>query len=94
MQGGKAKREIHHEAFKRTVTVSHFWSTSWSSIYAYYMLFRILGSYKSNASNSAQFGVEMKELQPLEVDHTKLKANFAGYEITRGWLRNQPLATK
>ena len=30
----------------------------------------------------------MKELEPLEADHTKLKANFAGCEITRGWLRN------
>ena len=29
----------------------------------------------------------MKELQPLEVDHTKLKANFAR-------LQNQPLAVK
>ena len=29
----------------------------------------------------------MKELQPLEADHSKLKANFAG-------LRNQPLAAK
>ena len=36
----------------------------------------------------------MKELEPLEADHTKLKANFAGYEITRGWLGNQSLATK
>ena len=29
----------------------------------------------------------MKKLEPLEADHTKLKANFAGYEI-RLWLRN------
>ena len=36
----------------------------------------------------------MKELEPLEADHTKLKANFAGYEITRGWLGNQSLAAK
>nr|CAN82477.1 hypothetical protein VITISV_043186 [Vitis vinifera] len=36
----------------------------------------------------------MKELEPLEADHTKLKANFVGCEITRGWLRNQPLAAK
>ena len=31
--------------------------------------------------------VEMKKLEPLEEDHSKLKANFAG-------LRNQPLAAK
>ena len=30
----------------------------------------------------------MKELEPLEVDYTKVKANFAGCEITRRWLRN------
>ena len=35
----------------------------------------------------------MKKLQPLEADHTKLKANFAGCEISL-WLRNQPLAAK
>ena len=29
----------------------------------------------------------MKKLEPLEEDHSKLKANFAG-------LRNQPLAAK
>nr|CAN80301.1 hypothetical protein VITISV_026248 [Vitis vinifera] len=52
------------------------------------------GSHQSNASNGAQFGVEMKELEPLEADHTKLKANFVGCEITRGGLRNQPLAAK
>ena len=41
---------------------------------------------ESNASNDAQFGVEMNKLEPLEADHTKLKANFVGCEITRGWL--------
>ena len=46
-----------------------------------------LGSHQSNDSNGVLFGVEMKELQPLEADHFKLKANFAG-------LWNQPLATK
>nr|CAN73307.1 hypothetical protein VITISV_043766 [Vitis vinifera] len=45
------------------------------------------GSQKSNASNGAQFGAEMKELQPLEAEHHKLKANFAA-------LRNQPFAAK
>ena len=29
----------------------------------------------------------MKELEPLEANHTKLKANFAGCEISL-WLRN------
>ena len=29
----------------------------------------------------------MKKLEPLEADHTKLKANFVGCEISL-WLRN------
>nr|CAN83452.1 hypothetical protein VITISV_021236 [Vitis vinifera] len=44
-------------------------------------------SQQSNASNCVQFGAEMKELQPLEAEHRKLKANFAA-------LRNQPFAAK
>ena len=44
-------------------------------------------SQQSNASNGVQFGAEMKELQPLEAEHYKLKANFAA-------LRNQPFAAK
>ena len=40
-----------------------------------------------NASNGARFRFEMKELQPLEIDHSKLKENFAR-------LRNQSLAAK
>ena len=36
------------------------------------MSFQILGSQKSNASNGAQFGAEMKELQQLEAEHRKL----------------------
>ena len=63
--------------------LEHFWS----SIYAYYMSFRSLGSQKSNALNGAQFRAEMKKLEPLEANHTKLKANFPGYEISL-WLRN------
>ena len=51
------------------------------------MSFRRSGSQKSNASNGSQIRVEMKKLEPMEADHSKLKANFAG-------LRNQPLAAK
>ena len=76
------KAQKHEEpklwSFKVLCHKQIFWSTSWSSIYAYYMSFRSSGSYQFNASNGTQFGVEMKELQPLEADHTKLKANFAG----------------
>ncbi|RVW45335.1 Retrovirus-related Pol polyprotein from transposon TNT 1-94 [Vitis vinifera] len=45
------------------------------------------GSQQSNASNGSKIRVEMKELEPTEADHSKLKANFAG-------LRNQPSAVK
>ena len=86
MQGGEAKRNITWSILDDS-HVSHFWSTSWSSIYACYMSFRSSGSQKSNTSNGTRFGVEMKELQPLQEDHSKLKEIFA-------WLRNQPWATK
>ena len=51
------------------------------------MSFRRSGSQQSNASNGLQIRVEMKKLEPMEADHSKLKANFAG-------LRNQPSAAK
>ena len=86
MQEGEAKRNLTWSILDDS-HVSHFWSTSWSSIYACYILFRSSGSQQSNASNGARFRVEMKELQPLETDHSKLKANFT-------WLRNQPWAAK
>ena len=73
---------------------SNFWSTSWSSFHAYYMSFRSSGSQQSNTSNGTQIGVEMKKLEPFEANHTKLKANFADYEMIRWWLWNQPLAAK
>ena len=86
MQGGKAKRNLPWSILD-DIHVSHFWSTSWIPIYACYMSFRSLGSQKSNASNGAWFGVEMKELKPLEADHSKLKENFAR-------LRNHPFVAK
>ena len=86
MQGGEAKRNLTWSILDDS-HVSHFWSTSWSSIYVWYMLFWSSGSQQSNASNGKGFGVEMKELQPLEADHSKLKKNFAR-------LRNQPWVAK
>ena len=52
------------------------------------MLFRSSGSKKSNASNGVQFGVEMKELQPLQADHSKLKEEFCTA------LRNHPFVAR
>ena len=75
MQGGEAKRNLPWSILDDS-HVSHFWSTSWSPIYACYMSFRILGSLKSNALNGVQFGVETKKLQPLQVNHSKLKKAF------------------
>ena len=86
MQWREAKRNLTWSILDDS-HFSHFWSTSWSSIYGFYMSFRSSGSQKSNASNGVQFGVEMKELQPLEANHSKLKENFA-------WLRNHPFAAK
>ncbi len=87
MQGGEAKRNLPWSILDDS-HVSHFWSTSWSPIYACYMSFRSSGSQQSNASNSAQFEVEMKELQPLEADHSKLKEEFCTA------LRNHPFVAR
>ena len=75
MQGGEAKRNLPWSILDDS-HFSHFWSTSWSPIYACYISFRSSGSQKSNASNGAWFRVEMKELQPLQADHSKLKEEF------------------
>ncbi|RVW72384.1 hypothetical protein CK203_056235 [Vitis vinifera] len=37
---------------------------------------RSRGSQESNALNGVRFGVEMKELHPLQADHSKLKEEF------------------
>ena len=56
---------------------THFWSTSWSSNYAYHMSIRILGSQKSNTSNYTWFGVGTKKIWPFEDERAKLGGNFA-----------------
>ena len=73
MQGGEAKKNQSWSILDDS-HFSHFWSTFWSPIYACYMSFRSSGSQKSNPSNGARFRVEMKELQPFQADHSKLKA--------------------
>ena len=67
---------------------SHFWSTFWSPIDVCYIPFQSSGSKKSNASNGAQFGVETKKLQSLQVNHSKLKEAFCKV------LRNHPFVAK
>ena len=52
------------------------------------MSFESLGSQQSNASNRVQFGAEMRKLQPLEDNCSKLKEGF------RKVLRNQPFVAE
>ena len=61
--------------------ISHFWSTSRSPFSTFYIPVQSSGSQESNASNGARFGVETKELQPLQADHSKV-------------LRNQPFVAR
>ena len=65
-----------------------FWSTSWSSNYAYYISFWSSGSQESNASNGVRIGVETKKLWPFEDEHTKLSENFAAAPPFRRWFRS------
>ena len=67
---------------------SHFWSTFWNPIDACYIKFQSSGSQQSNALNGAQFRVETKKLQPLQVNHSKLKEAFCKV------LRNHPFVVK
>ena len=50
-----------------------FWSTFWSSNYAYYISFRSLGSQESKTSNSTQIGVETKKLRLFEDNYVNNK---------------------
>ena len=49
---------------------------------------RSSGSQQSNTSNGEQFEVEIKELQPLQADHSKLKEEFCTA------LRNHPFVAR
>ena len=51
--------------------LAHFWSTSRSPFSTCYIPFQRAGSQESNASNGARFGVETKELQPLQEKCTR-----------------------
>ena len=53
-----------------------FWSTSWSSNYAYYISFQSSGSQESNALNGLQIRAEMKKLWPFEDNYVNLKGHF------------------
>ena len=68
--------------FKRTETFGHISSTSRSPFHAYYILFRISGIQKSNASNGVRIGVEAKTLWPFKDNRIKLCENFAAAKST------------
>ena len=55
---------------------SHFWSTSRSPFSTLCIPFQSSRSQESNASIGEWFGVETKELQSLQADHSKLKEDF------------------
>ncbi|RVW69262.1 Transposon Ty3-G Gag-Pol polyprotein [Vitis vinifera] len=81
--------DIHYvtqKFIRGNIIVDHLASLPVLMVERLMMTFQIRsGSQQSNASNGSQIRVEMKKLEPMEADHSKLKANFAG-------LRNQPLA--
>ena len=91
MQGGEAKINLTWSILDDS-HVRHFWSTCWSPIYACYMLFRSSGSQQSNGSNGVRFWVEMKDLQPLQADHSKLKEEFCtalwNHPFVARWFRS------
>ncbi|KAL6328680.1 hypothetical protein AAG906_003365 [Vitis piasezkii] len=85
MQGknnGERKNRVKKTEDSSCSLLLHFWSTFRSPFSTCYIPFQSSGSQESNASNSAQFGVETKELQPLQADHSKLKEDFARCEIS------------
>ena len=91
MQGknnGERKNRVKKIEDSSCNLLLHFWSTSRNPFSTCYIPFQSSGSQESNASNSAQFRVEMKELQPLQVDHSKLKEEFCTA------LRNHPFVAK
>ncbi|RVW78906.1 Retrovirus-related Pol polyprotein from transposon 297 [Vitis vinifera] len=57
--------------------LSHFWSTSRSPFFTFYIPFQSSGSQESNASNRARFGVEMRKIWPSEANCSSICENFA-----------------
>ena len=59
----------------------HFWSTSRSPFFTYYIPFQSSGSQESNASNRVQFGAEMRKIWPSEDNRSRLCENFARHLV-------------
>ena len=91
MQGknnGERKNKVKKTEDSSCSLLLHFWITSRSPFSKFYIPFQSSGSQQSNASNGVQFRVETKKLQPLQVNHSKLKEAFCKV------LRNHPFVTK
>ena len=55
---------------------SHFWSTSQSPFFTFYIPFQSSESQESNDSNHVRFGAEMEKIWPSEDNCIKLKCEF------------------
>ena len=94
------QREIYHEVFKRIATFSPFWSTSWSSNYAYYVVSKLgksaIQRYKRCMIRSWNKGVTTigsrshqaeGQFHGLRIQPLAAKSQEDGREISL-WLRN------
>ena len=91
MQGekqGERKNRVKKIEDSSCSFLSHFWSTSRSPFSTCYIPFQSSGSKESNALNRVRFGAEMRKLQPLEDDSSKLKEGFSKV------LRNHPFVAE
>ena len=55
----------------------HFWSTSRSPIFMFYIPFQSSESQESKDSNHVRFGAEMRKIEPSEDNCIRLSENFA-----------------
>ncbi|RVW28070.1 hypothetical protein CK203_097960 [Vitis vinifera] len=91
MQGekqGERKNRVKKTEDSSCSLLLYFWSTSRSPFSTCCIPFQRSRSQESNASNRVQFGAEMRKLQPLEDDCSKLKEGFSKV------LRNQPFVAR
>ena len=58
----------------------HFWSTSRSPFFTFYIPFQSSENQESNDSNHVRFGAEMKKIGPSEDNCIKLRDNFARWK--------------
>ncbi|RVW61639.1 Transposon Tf2-11 polyprotein [Vitis vinifera] len=61
----------------------HFWSTSRSSFFTFYIPFQSSGSQESNSLNRVRFGAEMRKIWPSEANSSRLCENFARHKAVQ-----------